>query len=154
ENEEAELHRASAEFSLHLAQLLRDPGDTSAKQSLASLRPRRDQARAIARARFIRAPHAGIVTDVRARQGQHLDARAVVLGMAPPGAQASLVCVIRGDYRPMLKPGQDVRFSLDGYKFEYRTVVVDSVGEEVIGPIEMKRYLGQEIAESFPIDGP
>jgi multidrug resistance efflux pump len=154
QTEEAELRRASAEFSLHLAQLLRDPADTTAKQSLASLRPRRDQAQQLARARFIRAPHAGIITDIRARQGQYLDARTVVLGLAPLDAEASLVCVIPGDYRPMLKAGQDIRFSLDGYKFEYRSVPVDSVGEEVIGPVEMKRYLGQEIAEAFPITGP
>jgi len=152
--EEGELKRASAEFSLHLAQLLRDPSDRSAKQSLASLRPRRDQAKQIARARFIRAPYAGVITDVRARQGQHIEAKSVVVGIAPLDAEFSLVCVVPGDYRPMLKKGQDVRFALDGYKFEYRSVKVESVGEEVIGPVEMKRFLGPEIAEAFPIDRP
>jgi multidrug resistance efflux pump len=152
--EEGELKRASAEFSLHLAQLLRDPSDKSAKQALASLRPRRDQAKQIAKARFIKAPWAGIVTDVRARPGQHIEPKSVVVGIAPADADISLVCVIPGDYRPMLKKGQDARFSLDGYKFEYRSVKVDTVGEEVIGPVEMKRYLGPEIAEAFPIDRP
>lgn len=152
--EESELNRATTEFNLHLAQLLRDPSDVSAKQSLASLRPRRDQAKQLLRSRSIRAPHDGIVTDVRARQGQSIDPKSVVVGLAPADSDISLVCVIPGDYRPMLKRGQDVRFSLDGYKFEYRSVVVDTVGEEVIGPIEMKRYLGPEIADAFPINGP
>ncbi len=151
--EEAELRRANAEFSLHLAQLLRNPGDVAAKQQLATLRPRREQAQQLARGRFIRAPEAGVITDIRARPGQYIEARSVVLGIAPLESELSLVCIIPGDYRPMLKQGQDIRFSLDGYKFEYRSVKVDSVGEEVIGPIEMKRYLGPEIAEAFPIQG-
>lgn len=154
QNEEAELARANEEFALHLAQLLRDPGDGAAKQSLASLRPRRDQARALARARFIRATHAGVVTDIRARPGQYLEAHSVVLGLAPLDAQPTLLCVVPGDYRPMLKAGQALRFSLDGYKFEYREISVDTVGEEVIGPVEMKRYLGPEVADAFPIIGP
>lgn len=152
--EEAELQRAREEFSLHLAQLLREPSDVASKQSLASLRPRRDQARLLAKGRLIRATQAGIVTDVRARPGQYLEAHSVVLGLAPLDAPVSLVCVIPGDYRPMLKTGQDIRFSLDGYKFEYRTVPVETVGEEVIGPLEMKRFLGPEIADAFPIMGP
>jgi len=151
--EESELKRASAEYSLHLAALLRDPGDAAAKAQLASLRPRRDQARQLARARFLRAPESGVVTDVRARPGMQVEAKAVVVGLAPLDAEVSLVCVLPGDYRPMLKAGHDIRFSLDGYKFEYRTVKVESVGEEVVGPIEMKRYLGGEIADAFPITG-
>jgi multidrug resistance efflux pump len=153
-HEEAELRRASAEFELNLAALLRDPADHSAKQMLSSLKPRRDLARQLARARFVRAPHAGVVTDVRIRAGQHLGANELVLGIAPLDAPATLVCALPGEYRPMLKVGQDVRFALDGYKFEYRTVTVDGVGEEVVGPMEMRRYLGQELADVFPLHGP
>ena len=152
--EEAELRRASAEFELSLASLLRDPADRFAKQNLATLKPRRDLARQLAHARVVRAPDAGIVTDVRIRPGQHLAANELVLGVAPIDAAISLICVLPGDYRPMLKPGQDVRFALDGYKFEYRTVAVESVGEEVVGPMEMRRFLGQEVADALPITGP
>jgi membrane fusion protein (multidrug efflux system) len=152
--EDGELRRAATEYSLHLAQLLRDPGDHQAKQSLASLRPRRDQAKQAARGRFMRAPQNGVVTDVRARAGMHVDAKSVIIGVAPLEAEASLVCVLPGDYRPMLKTGTDIRYSLDGFKFEYRSVKVDSVGEEVIGPVEMKRFIGPEIADALPINGP
>src|SRR5205814_988118 len=93
-------------------------------------------------------------TDVRARPGMHVDAKSVVIGVAPLDAEASLVCVLPGDYRPMLKSGTDIRYSLDGFKFEYRSVKVDSVGEEVIGPVEMKRFIGPEIADALPINGP
>jgi membrane fusion protein (multidrug efflux system) len=151
--EEAELKRATSEYQLSLAALLREPSDQSAKAQLASLKPRRDNAAQIARARIIRAPEAGVMTDIRVRPGQNLTANEVVAGIAPIGAPTSIMCVMPGEYRPMLKKGQAVRFSLDGYKFEYRTVNVDTVGEEVIGPTEMRRYLGQELGDAVNIQG-
>lgn len=152
--EEAELKRASAEFELYLAQLLRGPVDPYVKHMLASVKPRRDLARQLARARVVRAPDDGIVTDVRIRPGQHLAVSELVLGLAPVDAPAKLVCILPGDTRPMLARGQDVRFSLDGYKFEYRTVAVTAVGEEVVGPMETRRFLGLEVGDAVPIQGP
>ncbi|WP_394820689.1 efflux RND transporter periplasmic adaptor subunit [Pendulispora albinea] len=151
--EQAEYRRASREFQLSLAALLRDPSDNSTKSSLASLKPKRDNAAQLANARIVRAPHAGVVTDIRVRPGQYLAANDVVAGIAPEGAKASLVAFVPGEYRPMLKPGQQLRFSLQGYKFEYRTLDVESVGAEVVGPAEMRRYIGQELGDAVPVEG-
>jgi membrane fusion protein (multidrug efflux system) len=152
--EEAEHRRAATEFQLALAALLRDPGGHEVKSTLASLKPKRDVAAQIASSRIIRAPHAGVMTDIRVRPGQHIQANEVVLGIAPPNAPVSLVCLMPGEYRPMLAAGQDMRFSLNGYRFEYRTISVASVGDEVVGPAEMKRYLGSELADSVELLGP
>ncbi|WP_394845348.1 HlyD family efflux transporter periplasmic adaptor subunit [Pendulispora brunnea] len=152
--EEAEYRRANTEFRLSLAALLRDPSDHTAKATLASLKPKRDSSAQIANARFIRAPHAGIVTDVRVRPGQYLTPNEVVCGIAPEGAEVSLIGLMPGEYRPMLRAGQPLRFSLSGYKFEYRNVEVESVGEEVVGPTEMRRYLGQEVGDAIALPGP
>lgn len=152
--EEAEQKRAMTEFRLALASLLRDPSDHMAKANLTSLKPKRDVAVELANQRIVRAPYSGIVTDIRVRPGQHLTANEVVAGVAPADAPLSLVCLMPGEYRPMLRNGQLLRFSLNGYKFEYRTISVGSVGEEVVGPAEMKRYLGSELADSVPLEGP
>lgn len=151
--EEAEMRRANAEFELNLAELLRNPGDPNVKHMLVSSKPRRDVAREFAAARVVRAPDEGVITDVRIRPGQHLGVGELALGIAPVDAPATLVCILPGDTRPMLAAGQDVRFSLDGYRFEYRTVTVSSVGEEVVGPMEMRRYLGLEVGDAIPIQG-
>jgi membrane fusion protein (multidrug efflux system) len=151
--EEAELKRATAEFQLSLAALLRDPADSSAKAQLTTLKPRRDSAAQIARGRVIRAPEDGVVTDVKVRPGQHLTANELVAGVAPVDAPASIVCIMPGEFRPMLKAGQNLRYSVDGYKFEYHTVKVESVGEEIVGPNEVRRYLGQELGDSVNVQG-
>jgi membrane fusion protein (multidrug efflux system) len=48
----------------------------------------------------------------------------------------------------MLAKGLPVRFSLDGFHYEYRDLSVEDVSEEVIGPQEVKRYLGQELSDA------
>ena len=41
-----------------------------------------------------------------------------------------------------------VRFALDGYRYEYQDVTITDVGQEVVGAAEVRRYLGQEVADA------
>jgi membrane fusion protein (multidrug efflux system) len=144
----AELRRVSTEFELQLLRLLREPTDHGAKQLLTGLKVQRDLAKTVADERSIRAPSDGIVSDIRIHPGQHLTPGEPILGLSPADAKVYVVAVVPGDYRPMVKQGLGVRFSLDGYRYEYRDLVVEAVGEEVVGPTEIKRFLGQEIYDS------
>jgi membrane fusion protein (multidrug efflux system) len=47
-----------------------------------------------------------------------------------------------------------MRLELTGYRYAYQNLVLDSVAEEVIGPAEARRYLGNQVADALPIDGP
>ena len=147
--ERAQLSRAATEFDLQLVRLLRDPTDLVAKQALTTLKTQRDLAAAVVAEKILRAPVAGTVSDVRVRPGQRLQAGEPVLAIAPNDAEASLVCAIPGEYRPMIEKGMPVRFALDGYRYEYHDVVVDDVGQEVVGAAEVRRFLGPEVADAL-----
>jgi membrane fusion protein (multidrug efflux system) len=47
-----------------------------------------------------------------------------------------------------------LRLRLSGFARSSELVTVESVGDEVVGPAEAKRYLGQEAADLVPINGP
>jgi membrane fusion protein (multidrug efflux system) len=145
--ETAELRRVQKEFDLELVRLLRDPTDTVAKQTLAGLRSKRDQAKNVLSEREIRAPVDGTVGDVRVRTGQRMNPGDTILAVAPRDTRVLVVASVPGDYRPMLAKGLPVRFSLDGFHYEYRDLTVEDVSDEVIGPQEVKRYLGQELSD-------
>jgi membrane fusion protein (multidrug efflux system) len=151
--EAAELRRASTEFDLELVRLLRDPTDAVAKQTLASLRSKRDQARNMRAEREIRSPIEGTVGDIRVRPGQRLNPGDTILAVAPRDTRVVVVAAVSGDYRPMIGKGLPVRFSLDGFHYEYKDLEVEDVSEEVIGPLEVKRYLGQELGDALDIQG-
>jgi len=41
-----------------------------------------------------------------------------------------------------------MRLELTGYRYAYRDVAIQSVGDEIVGPAEVRQYLGQEIADA------
>jgi membrane fusion protein (multidrug efflux system) len=147
-DEAAEVKRSRAEYEQQLIHYMLEPGDLATRSQLSALSARRDQAVARLQERHVRAPIPGVVSDVRIRPGQRIDSGEVLLGVAPADANVSIVAVVPGDYRPMLAANQPVRFALDGYAYEYQDLTLESVGDGVVGPTEVKRFLGQEIFDS------
>ena len=152
-DEAKELARANQEFDLQLVRMLSDPSDTAAKQSLASLRQAKEQAKNVLESRTIRAQVAGYVSDVRVRPGQHVNPGDVMLAVAPEGSsQVSLTAMVSAEFRPMLKNGLKMRFELNGFQYEYTDLVVSDVSAEAVGPAEVARLLGQEKMDTVTLD--
>ncbi|HEY1584323.1 MAG TPA: HlyD family efflux transporter periplasmic adaptor subunit, partial [Polyangia bacterium] len=154
DDESGELGRLREEFDLQLLKLLRDPSDGGARQALTSLRAQRELAAARVGQRLLRAPRPGVVSDVRIRPGQRLTPGDLVLSLVPDGARLSLVALLPGNDRPLLRPGMALGFELVGYGNEHHELTIDSVGDEVVGPNEAKRFLGPDVADTMPVDGP
>jgi membrane fusion protein (multidrug efflux system) len=152
--ESAEYDRARTEFQLNLVRLLRDPRDDTARQSLTSLYTVRELARARVAERTLRSPRAGVISDIRIHVGQHLDAGEVVLNVVDDAAKFSVVAVLPGQHRPALKPGMMMRLELTGYQYGFLEVAIGSVQDEVIGPGEVQRFLGRELADTAAVSGP
>jgi multidrug efflux pump subunit AcrA (membrane-fusion protein) len=145
--EQAEQYRLSSmEFDLQLVRLLRDPTDLAAKSALTSLKIQKDRAKAMMDQRTILSPVDGVVSDIRIHLGQHISPGEAILTVSPENAPVYLDIVVPGDFRPQIHPGSTIRFALDGYKYEYLNLEVESIGEESIGANEVARYLGTEIA--------
>jgi membrane fusion protein (multidrug efflux system) len=58
-----------------------------------------------------------------------------------------------GQYRPYLRPGTPIRLELDGFRYEYLEVKVEHVGDQIIGPTEVRRALGPGLADAFEFKG-
>jgi membrane fusion protein (multidrug efflux system) len=152
--ETAELERLDTEFEGQLVKLLRDPSDQAARAALTSLRAQRELAQARVEQRSLRAPRDGVVSDLRIRPNQLLQAGDLVLSLVGDGTRFYVVAFVPGQYRPLLHPGLTLRLRLSGFQRSSEMVTVESVGDEVVGPSEARRYLGQEGADLVPIEGP
>jgi membrane fusion protein (multidrug efflux system) len=152
--ERAELVRINHEFELELMKLLQNPTDQSAKNTLIGLRAQRDQARAHVLERQVRAPAAGVVSDIRIRAGQHLEAGEGILSLVGDDARFHVVAMLPGQYRPQLKVGARLKLELAGYAYAYQHLTIHSIGDEIVGPDEVRRFLGKEIADTVRLDGP
>ncbi|HEX4495135.1 MAG TPA: GAF domain-containing protein [Thermoanaerobaculia bacterium] len=152
--EAAELARIDHEFELQLINRLRDPADAGAQQALISLRAERELARSNLAERELRAPAAGVVSDIRVRVGQHIVPGQSLLSIGRGQERPSVVAFLPGEDRPLLKRGMPLRMEIQGYKYAYQELTVDAVGDEVVGPAEARRYLGDEIADAVNFTGP
>jgi membrane fusion protein (multidrug efflux system) len=154
EREAADLERIEREFELQLVKALRDPGDPAAREALTLLRTQKDVALSRRDQLTVRAPRAGVVGDVRIRPGQLLQAGDVAFTLMSPEGHAAILAMIPGQYWPQLRQGMLARFEVTGYRYSYQEMTVESVGAQIIGPNEVQRYLGQEIADTVKLNGP
>jgi multidrug resistance efflux pump len=154
QEETASLERIQREFDLQLIRVLRDPSDESARETLTSLRAERELAISRQEARTLRAPTTGVVSDLRIRPGQYVAPGDGVVSVIGDNVAVSLVALLPGGYRPTLEPGRPLRVELDGFQNEYREFTIDSVGDQIVGPTEVRRFLGPEIADALELQGP
>lgn len=151
--EQAELSRIRREFELSLVKALRDPGDVAARQSLTALRAQRELAEARLGERAIRAPRAGVVSDVRIHGGQLLAPGDIVASLLAGDEGFEVVAVLPGSYRPLLRPGMTLRLEVVGFPYAYQKLLIDSVADEVVGPAEVRRYLGPGVGDTVATSG-
>jgi multidrug efflux pump subunit AcrA (membrane-fusion protein) len=152
--EASDLEAATREFDDQLVKLMQRPNDATAREALVTLRTRRELARARLEQRSLRAPHRGVVGDVRVRAGQLIEPGVAVLELRGDQADTNVVALLPGRYRPLLKPGAKLRFELDGFHRRAHELTVEDVGDQIVGPAEAVRYLGREQADALQLTGP
>ena len=152
--EQAELTVLQGEIEGNLVKLLRDPGDQSVRQALTALRAQKESAEAHVAERSLRSPRAGIVSDVRIRPGQLLAAGDLALSLVNDDARFVVIAFLPGRFRPLLAVGQPLVLRLAGFPHALEHLAIDSVGDDVVGPAEAKRYLGQELGDATVVEGP
>lgn len=153
EEETASLDRLRHEFELQLVRYLKEPADSTARQALTSLRAEQELAVARLETRVLRAPRDGVVNDVRVQPNQYLTPGVSVLSIVPEDISPTVLAFLPGHFRPYLKPGTSLRLEFDGFRNEYQEVLLEQVGEQIIGPTEVARQLGPGLAGAFEFKG-
>lgn len=154
EEERAQAERARHELELQLVKVLAEPGDAAARVSLAGLRTASELAETRLAARTVRAPIDGIVGDVRARPGQQVGPGDALVSLVGERSSVTVVALLPGQYRPLLRRGGPLRLELSGYRDEHQALVLESIGDQILGPTEVARVVGREVADAVPAPGP
>ena len=152
--ETAERERVEQEYRAQLAVRLSDPLNATARQSLGTLRAQLELNDALVSERTLVAPFDGWVREVRVHEHQFLGAGEVVATLAKDTTAVKVLLLVPGQYRPRLKPGQPVRLEFEGFAYLYQDVTVTAVSDELLGPTEVKRYLGASLGDVLKVDGP
>jgi membrane fusion protein (multidrug efflux system) len=154
DSESAELGEVLIEYERQLGTFLFDPGSQEAKSALSTIAARRQKARQVLDARSIRAPRDGVVSDLRVREGSRLEAGSYILTVADHGTMPTMIALLPGQDRPRLRAGMTLQFNIPGYEKTNEKIPISEVGQEVIGPQEARRYVGDKIADALDLKGP
>jgi len=150
------LRGLETEFERKLIAYLQTPADVSVRQALAQIVSQRESALAGVEAKIIRSPCNGVVKEVMVRNGQRVDAGAVIASIAQAGTREglSVLAFLPGGQRPRLRLHQSVNIRLPGYRNARIGTEVMAVSSQVVAATDArKRYLGERAPESFPLTG-
>lgn len=149
-----ERDRLENELRLQLVKVLDDPTNEAARQQLMAIRAERDRARDLVDERLIRAPEDGVVSDVRIQPGRLVQAGETVASLVPDNARFEVIAVVPGNFRPRLEPGMPLRLEIAGYAYAYAEIAIETIGDQVVGPTEIRRFLPEDLADTLAISGP
>lgn len=148
-----DLERLNRELETQQVNWLQNPNDPRAGERLATLRTQIRTAQAQLEARTIFAPHAGQVRDIRIRPGQPIAPGELVMTIVGNNDPLSLFVIFPGHDRPLLGKDTPLRVELLGFRYAYQQLAIDSVGRELVGPSEVRRFLGQDVGDAVVLGG-
>jgi len=151
--EKIELERLRQELHIQQINRLKNPHDPGAQQQLATVRTQVDTAEKRLAERTVFAPGAGIVRDLRIRPQQLVAPGEILLTLVGADDVLSVLAIFPGQYRPFLTQGRPVRLELTGFRYAYQRLTLAAVSNEVIGPHEVRRFLGQDVADAVTLQG-
>jgi len=151
--QEARLRVSKAAYERRLGAFLLAPENVQGKDQLASAYSELQTARDAKEERFVRAPRAGTVGDLRVRHGMPVNPGDHVVTVEAKALPAEIVAFLPGSDRPKLSIGMKLSFDVQGYNTPRVVGEIYEIGDEVIGPREAARFLGPQ-AEAAPIQGP
>lgn len=150
----AEYEAIRNDFRTQLRNRLLDPNDEAAASAVVALRRQLHAAEAVLEQRVVRAPHDGVVTDIKVDPGQQIGIGDAVMAVVDDTAKGlEIIAFLPGGDRPLIEPGMALRLELTGFDYAYQEVEVDTVTDGVIGPAEARRILGPQLADTLPMDG-
>jgi len=152
--ERADLDRVQKEHDGLMLRVLRDPGDQTARAGVNALLAQRELALKRIAQRSVVAPHDGIVRDVRVRLGQALLPGEGLMTVTRADSTGYVIGIVPAQSRPMLETGMTMRLELTGFRFAYQELRIDAVGDEAVGPNEVKRFLGSASGDTVAVTGP
>lgn len=137
-----------------LIQRLLDPSDPGPQQALTQIRIERTALLQALEQNAVRAPHEGIVGELRIHAGELLQTGQTALTLTRDRPTYSLVALIPGRFAPQLSRGHRLRFKLRGYPDQTMDLVVDRISQGVVSPSDARRVIGPEGEGLVPMEGP
>ncbi len=147
----AELESAQKEEDTYTATYLFDRSDENNKKNLIASAAKVEAAKKRIEQKIIRAPHDGVVSDIRTRLGEQLTPGEAIVTVLKDNAEVTVVTFLNATDRPRLKKGMGMKVNLGGYTKAPETAKIIEVSNDAIAPEAIQKYLGTTLAGSVKL---
>ncbi len=153
--ETAQLEQLRQELELRLVERLRHPDQPAATSAFVALREQQRVASARLERLRLRSPEDGLIGDLLVRPGRPLVAGQPIASVvvAAVASEPWIDVLLPGSYRPLLAPGMEVRFKIDGYADVELLLTVSEVSRQVISPQLASRIVEPSASRIEPTAG-
>ncbi len=150
----AELDKLRREFELLLLERLRAPR-TPAPPGPGSAHEAVRLAERNLEALDLRAPCDGVVGDALLRPGRQVAAGQLAFTViaSAPAADPTVLGLLPGRYRPLLRPGMPMQLTLGGYRDSRQELSIEHVSASVVSPDELRALAGALVPAQAPDEG-
>jgi hypothetical protein len=149
--EQDELDSAQQEEDAFAASYLFDQTDENNKKSLIAAAQKVEGMKKRIEQKTIRAPHDGVVADIRARLGEPLAAGDPIVTILPKDSEVTVTTFLNSNDRPRLHKDMNMKVNLSGYTKSPETAKITYVGNEAIAPEAVAKYLSPTLAGMFKL---
>lgn len=150
--ERNELEDARKEEDAYTTQYLFDQTDVENKKALIAASQKVQAAKKRIELKTIRAPEDGVVSDIRAREGELLNQGEAIATILPEGAEVTVVTFLNATDRPRLRKGMNMKVNLTGYTKSPETAKIIEVGNDAIAPEAAQKYLGTTLGGALKLN--
>ncbi len=149
--EQDELESAQREEDAFVSTYLFDQTDENNKKNLIAAAQKVEAMKKRIEQKTIRAPHDGVVSDIRARLGEPLSAGDPIVTILPEDSEVTVTTFLLASDRPRLHKGMNMKVNLAGYTKSPETATITYVGNEGIAPEAVAKYLSPTLAGMFKL---
>lgn len=149
--ERDELEVAQKEEDSYTSQYLFDQTDVENKKLLIQAAQKVEATKRRIELKTIRAPHEGVISDIRAKEGEQLTQGEAIATILPENADVTVVTFLNAKDRPRLHEGMNMKVNLAGYTKAPETAKITEVGNDAVSPEAVQKFLGTTLAGSVKL---
>lgn len=149
--EEGDYAQVKTEWSQAQDNYLFDDQDEQARKQVKAATTALVHAQGILDQRYVYATADGVVSDIHTDEGKAVQPGQELMRIIKPGTKPEILAFLPSTDRPRVKHDMKLQVGVEGFKLKRPRLAIDNISEDVVGPSDIRRMVGQEVADTLKL---
>ncbi|MFT3696207.1 MAG: HlyD family efflux transporter periplasmic adaptor subunit [Kofleriaceae bacterium] len=150
--EEGDYAQVKAERDQAQTNYLFDEQDEQSRKQVKAATTALVHAQSVLDQRYVYATADGTVSDIHTDEGKAVQPGQELMRIIKPGTKPEILAFLPSTDRPRVKQHEmKLQVGVEGFKLKRPRLAIDSISEDVVGPSDIRRMVGQEVADTLKL---